>query len=918
MKTVLQNLRGSSLSRRIAPLKRSYWHFPIVLLASLTFTTAAAFGQSAPRTQVSEVSPANYDRLHVGDSDGRRIVVPTNQVLSPLGRQVIFSARPTAVAIGPQGRWLAVMCHDRVSVIDLDTSVVVGSAPHRGSYTGIIWTPNGTKILASNIQGTIDEYAVAVDGELKRDREIKLLPPGNAAVESVPRVSKGAPPTYKNPLPAGLALDPAGKTFWVVLNMRNTVAEVDFASGRELREISVGNAPYDVVPVAGKLYVTNWAGRRPKPGDVTGPSGSGTPVLVDSRRYIASDGSVSVIDPAVGREIRQIGVGLHPCGMAASPDGRCICVANAHSDTVSVIDTQRDTVVQTFSTRPTEKLLFGGTPNALTFSQDGRTLYVSNGTNNAVAVVRFTPPECHLAGCLPVGWYPAGLALDEKRQMLYVANLNGLGPRGPESAPERNVKGRKVRGFNSLDLSGTISMVPLSEAGRLSQHTQEVLANNRLTEGMNALALPRKDAPPRPVPQRHGEPSVFKHVLYIIKEIRTYDQVFGDLPQGKGDPQLCIFGRDVTPNHHKLAEEFVLLDNFYCSGVLSATGHQWTDEAYVTDYLEKSFGGWVRSYPYDGNDAMAYAPTGFLWDNALAHGRTLRVYGEFVKATVRWKDPHRKGQVTFLDCYQDFLRGTGAIEVRAKAAIKTLEPYICPTAIGFPTTVPDIHRAEQFIRELRDYERRGMLPNLMVLALPCNHTSGTLPGRPSPEAMVADNDLALGRIVEAVSRSKFWPETCILVVEDDPQNGFDHVDGHRTVALVLSPYTRRKGVDSTNYNQTSMVRTIEIMLGLPPMNQFDASATPMASCFGDVADLAPYQPVPANIPLDRLNPRISEIQDPGQRHWAEVSLRLPLDEADEADEDTLNRILWHARRGRDDTYPAWAVSAEREDEDQAR
>jgi hypothetical protein len=282
-------------------------------------------------------------------------------------------------------------------------------------------------------------------------------------------------------------------------------------------------------------------------------------------------------------------------------------------------------------------------------------------------------------------------------------------------------------------------------------------------------------------------------VLYIIKENRTYDQVFGDLPQGKGDPQLCIFGRDVTPNHHKLAEEFVLLDN-----------------------------------------------------------------------------------------------------------------------------LPDIHRAEQFIREFRDYERRGTLPNLMVLALPCNHTSGTLPGRPTPEAMVADNDLALGRIVEAVSHSKFWPETCIFVVEDDPQNGFDHVDGHRTVALVLSPYTRRKGVDSTNYSQTSMVRTIEIVLGLPPMNQFDASATPMASCFGDVADLAPYQPVPANIPLDRLNPRISEIQDPGQRHWAEVSLRLPLDEADEADEDTLNRILWHARRGRDDTYPAWAVSAEREDEDQAR
>ena len=829
MKTVLQNLRGSSLSRRIAPLKRSYWHFPIVLLASLTFTTAAAFGQSAPRTQVSEVSPANYDRLHVGDSDGRRIVVPTNQVLSPLGRQVIFSARPTAVAIGPQGRWLAVMCHDRVSVIDLDTSVVVGSAPHRGSYTGIIWTPNGTKILASNIQGTIDEYAVAVDGELKRDREIKLLPPGNAAVESVPRVSKGAPPTYKNPLPAGLALDPAGKTFWVVLNMRNTVAEVDFASGREVREISVGNAPYDVVPVAGKLYVTNWAGRRPKPGDVTGPSGSGTPVLVDSRRYIASDGSVSVIDPAVGREIRQIGVGLHPCGMAASPDGRCICVANAHSDTVSVIDTQRDTVVQTFSTRPTEKLLFGGTPNALTFSQDGRTLYVSNGTNNAVAVVRFTPPECHLAGCLPVGWYPAGLALDEKRQMLYVANLNGLGPRGPEAATERNVKGRKVRGFNSLDLSGTISMVPLSEAGRLSQHTQEVLANNRLTEGMNALAAPQRCATPASPSAARRAIGLQARALHHQGEPHLRPGLRRHAPRATATRSLCIFGREVTPNHHKLAEEFVLFDNFYCSGVLSADGHQWTDEAYVTDYLEKAFGGFPRSYPYDGDDAMAYAASGFLWDNALAHGRRCACTASSSRRPSAGKTPHRKGQATFLDCYQRFPGGHRRDRGPRKGRrSRRWSRTSARRPSGFPPPCPTSTGPSSSSASSRLSSSAGMLPNLMVMRLPNDHTSGTQPGLPTPEAVVADNDLALGRIVEAVSHSKFWPETCIFVVEDDPQNGFDHVDGHRTVALVISPYTRREVVDSTNYNQTSMVRTIELMLGLPPMNQFDASATAMS------------------------------------------------------------------------------------------
>ena len=419
---------------------------------------------------------------------------------------------------------------------------------------------------------------------------------------------------------------------------------------------------------------------------------------------------------------------------------------------------------------------------------------------------------------------------------------------------------------------------------------------------------------PIPIPERHGEPSVFKHVLYIIKENRTYDQVFGDIERGEGDPDLCIYGREVTPNHHKLVDEFVLLDNFYCSGVLSADGHQWTNEAYVTSYLEKAFGGFPRSYPYWGGDAMAYASSGFIWDNVLEHKKSLRVYGEFVEATIKWKDG-RKGRPNFIDCYRDFMDKKDEIDIKATAAIKTLEPYLCPTAIGFPSIVPDVHRADQFIRELKDFEAKGELPNFMIMLLPNDHTSGTRPDTPTPAACVADNDLALGQIVEAVSHSNFWKDTCIFVVQDDPQNGFDHIDGHRTVALVISPYTKRKALDSTNYNQTSMVRTMELILGLPPMNQLDASATPMASCFTDTADLTPYKSVPNIIPLDQLNPKLSDITNKQQRHWAEVSLKLPLDDVDEADENTLNRILWHAARGRDDTYPAWAVLKDEDDDE---
>jgi hypothetical protein len=446
-----------------------------------------------------------------------------------------------------------------------------------------------------------------------------------------------------------------------------------------------------------------------------------------------------------------------------------------------------------------------------------------------------------------------------------------------------------------------------------------VLANNRQTEAISALAPPRAGEQPLPVPERHGEPSVFKHVIYIIKENRTYDQVFGDIERGEGYKSLCIFGKEVTPNHHKLVDEFVLLDNFYCSGVLSADGHQWTNEAYVTDYIEKSFGGWPRSYPYWGGDAMAYASSGFIWDNALAHKKSLRVYGEFMRGSIEWKDRSKKPKPGFLDCYRDFIDQRGEVEIRCTPAIETLQPYYCPAFMPFNNTAPDVWRAEQFIRELKEFEAKGELPNLIVMTLPNDHTAGTRPGMPTPASAVADNDVALGRVAEAVSNSKFWKETCIFVVEDDPQNGFDHIDGHRTVGMVISPYTRRGGaVDSTNYNQTSMVRTLELILGLPPMNQLDASATPMASCFTDKPDFSPYKAVTNNIPLDQMNPQTADIRDPRQRHWAEVSIKLPLDEVDEADEDTFNRVLWFAMRGNDETYPAWAVNRDEEDDDEDR
>ena len=391
-----------------------------------------------------------------------------------------------------------------------------------------------------------------------------------------------------------------------------------------------------------------------------------------------------------------------------------------------------------------------------------------------------------------------------------------------------------------------MSIIDVPDADALKKYTETVNANNRLGYSLAGLEKPRPDAKPVPVPERHGEPSVFEHVIYVIKENRTYDQVFGDMKEGNGDPALCIFGEEVTPNHHKLAREFMLLDNFYCSGVLSADGHSWANAAYVTDYLEKQFGEFTRSYPYEGSDPLAFPTTGFLWDNALARKKTFRNYGEFVQDR-RTSRRARPGPT----CTPTTRTARRKVKITATPNLRSLDQYSHPDYPGFPLITPDVYRAKLFIDELKEFEQKGEFPNLVYLFLPCDHTNGTRPDFADAAGDGGRQRSGAGQVVEAVSKSKFWPKTCIFVIEDDPQNGFDHVDGHRTVALVISPYTKRKVVDSTCYNQTGMVKTIELMLGLPPMTQLDLSATPMRGCFTDKPDLTPYTAVTNNDPARR-------------------------------------------------------------------
>ncbi len=861
----------------------------------------------------------------VGRASPQRYITPIHQVLTPAGIQVeLPGMRPQAVALSPDGRLLATSGKTQeLALINPQTGairqrVTLPSSESRGpndvsshilkpdesgqlSYTGLLFSPDGSRIYLSNVNGDIKVFGIGPDGQVGGLSSIGL-PAANA-------------PWRKEEIPAGLAISRDGRRLYVALNLSNRLAEIDTNTGQMLRSWPVGVAPYGVVLVGGKAYVSNWGGRLPEADSLTGPAGQGMRVRVDPVRHIASDGSVSVIRLNDATPIGQIMVGLHSSAIAGSPDGRYVVVANAGSDTLSVIDTRTDEVTETIWAKSSPADLFGASPNALAFDPSGSTLYVANGTQNAVAVFRFRPGKSRLLGLIPVGWFPGALAYDDARRQLVVANIKGVGSTG-------DLKESRAGEFNSHQYHGTLSLLPVPGSRELSALTRRVLDNYRYPLLKEVRQPARSNQPARPVPQRVGEPSVFEHVVYIIKENRTYDQVLGDIPEGNGDPSLCVFGAQITPNQHKMVRDFVLLDNIYCSGILSADGHQWSDSAFATDYMEKSFAGFPRSYP-DGMDdtdvdALAYAPSGFIWDNAIARGKSLRVYGEFAITEAAWKDPGRKDRPKFLDYYRDFVDQTGLIRIGSRPAIESLRPYLNMQTVGWDMDIPDIFRAAQFIRELREYERTGTFPNLSIICLPNDHTSGTKAGAPTPAAQVADNDLALGQIVEAISHSPFWAKTCIFTIEDDPQAGWDHVSGYRTTAYVISPYTRRKAVISTQYNQTSILRTVELILGLPPMNQIDATATPMSDCFTDVPDLTPYVAVPANVPLDQMNPDPKKVSDATLRREAVVSARLPLEQVDRCPEGVLNRILWHAMKGPREPYPIWAVTADRGDDEHDR
>jgi DNA-binding beta-propeller fold protein YncE len=650
----------------------------------------------------------------------------------------------------------------------------------------------------------------------------------------------------------------------------NTIFVINPQSGMVIERFRTGRRPYRILfhPDGKSFFVSSWA-----------------------------DGTVYHHEADSGRQIVAHRVAAHPTDMvwreekSSKDDGADtrwkgrLFVAAANTNNVyaiGVTEGKELRTIESINVAMTPRQPVGMTPSALALNADGTRLFVVCSDANAVAVADVGEARSHVLGFVPSGWYPtAARSLPDGRLLV----LNGKGggstpnPNGPNptlrpSPVHQGSPETRNPGYVGRLQTGTMSIVDRFDDAALEQYTKTVLQNSAYTD--NKLdGLPSAES--SPLPTRPGESSPLQHVIYIVKENRTYDQVLGDLGKGNGMPDLTLFGEAITPNHHKIARKFVLFDNFYVNADVSADGHNWSTSAIAPDYVQKmwpnSYAARRRRYDYEGTDPASLPPAGYLWTNAAAAGVSMRNYGFWA---VNLPAPAPDG--THIQSVRDpVLKAVTNLRYRA-----------------FDLEYPDVERAKVFLADLAQFEQQGSMPKLILMRLGNDHTSGVAPGKIAPRSAVADNDFALGTIVEAVSKSRFWPNTVIFVLEDDAQNGPDHVDSHRSPAFVISPYTRRAVVDSTMYNTTSMLRTMELILGLRPMTHFDAGARVMSAAFSSKPDARPYTAEKPRVPLDERNPSQTARSD---------SPQFDLSEADRIDDDEMNEVLWRSLRAGEPPAP---------------
>lgn len=779
------------------------------------------------------------------------VLLPNQWSLRPAGQQIELGDFPVNIAVHPQSRYAAILhsgySQHGIMIVDLATERVVTNVPLEEAFYGIEFSRDGSSLFCSGAGTEVIHKFHFQKGILSNDRALPLRDAKSTGV------------------PAGLVVDPRGRELWTANLMAQSVSRVDLKSRNVV----------DIPMVSGELDTNNLA-------DDTHPATTETTLnrtgafpyacRVDTKRqrlYVSLWGEavVAVVDLKTRAVIARWQTQEHPNEMLLSKNGRTLYVANANRNTVTVFDAASGRALETLSGSLYPNAPAGSTPNSLALTPDERTLFVANADNNNLAVFDISRPgRSRSLGFIPVGWYPTSVRVTPDGKHLLVANGKGgssmANPGGP--APGIKTKAQTLPQYITQILRGTLSVIDVPTRVQLADYTAQAYRCSPL-KSETAMSV------------TNFAPDAIRYCFYIIKENRTYDQVLGDLPQGNGDTNLCLFPEEVSPNHHQLAREFVLLDNFYADAEVSADGHEWSMGAYASDFVEKlwplEYGhNKHRKYPYpaEGIFSMATPAGGYLWDRAAEAGVSYRSYGEFVANGKTNDDP-------------------------MIPRVKALRGHIDEHYRGFDLNYLDSKRADRFISELKRFEDEGDMPRLQVVRLPNDHTNGATLGKRTPRAYVAEHDFALGRIIEAISHSKFWPQTAIFIVEDDAQNGADHVDAHRTVAFVISPYVKRGFVDSTMYSTSSMLRTIELILGLQPMSQFDAAATPMVNSFQATPDVRPYTGLPPRIDLEERNTKTS---------WGErESRKMDFSKEDAADDLLLNEVIWRAVRGEDSRMP---------------
>lgn len=902
--------------------KNSRYLFKLLLLLLIVSCHYPGFRkQSLNNEQAAQHSPYDDSTLN---NNLLPVLMPFNRIISPAGSVVSWGSKNLEqhsldVKLIPGTDLLAVEERNGIVIIDPQKKEVIAKWNYLDNKEF-----RNLKSTYSGIQVWQNDNHLSIFWSAANNRESYVLQAGwdghTISIEnSFAFAAEGKSPLA---LPNELAVNTENghNYLYVVLNGNNQIVKTDIENKNIIWTKPTGVAPYGMTLVDNKIYVTNWAGPQPTAGSVE--ETAGVPygeAYINPATGALSHGSVSVFSLG-GTLIPEIKVGLHPNDIIHSSDHRFVYVSNGNSDNITVIDTRRNKIIEEIPVNlfPGNEGFIGDSPGALALDESGATLYVTNGLDNAVAVVGLGSNastngsgKSALKGFIPTETYPSGIAI--KDNSLFVTNLEGEGARTNseeilKESPDAKVPDTKGGAYNSHKQATTLSIIPIPDDKQLALETEKVKQLNLAFRAQLARLLPRKNIAPKPVPERIGEPSVFKHVIYIIKENRTYDQILGDMKEGDGREDLCVFGNEVTPNEHQLARDFLLLDNYYVSGKSSAEGHQWTDAAMVTDYLERNVGAWFRSYPHVQTDALVYGKKGFIWNNATEHGKSVKIYGEACT-------PHFGKEMTWTSIYDDYVKGK-PFEFTNTSTISAVRPLLSTNYPGYDShKINDQLRASAFIKELKEYENKpgDQLPQLMILALPADHTGGTNPALPTPRAMVADNDLALGRIIEALTKSRFWKNTVVFVTEDDSQNGWDHVSAYRTTGFVISPYSRLRQTVHTNYNQTCIVRTIEQILGIPPMNSIDATALPMFKCFNDRASDSVYNALPNLVPLDEMNKQLSSLKGK-DLYYAKQSLRPEFEHIDGGNDDLMNRIIWHATKGKQH-YPTKLAGSSEDDDD---